>query len=258
MVETRNPARLSRTPAEQLVYEARRERKQKEINDATRRNAVGGVSRRKKKQKCGGRGSKLKEGEGRNTSDEAEGEDSSSSPHNDNSPSFSELVDGDVDSDVYKSTNLSIMELESGDSSCKEAEADSDLYKSTTSLITVLESADGKESSSSRSHDVDEDPELYNTNCSTPLEPESSVLSPRILDADDDSALFSNTSSKSSQLEEQVRAVTQTQTSLLENVTNSELRAALVLLQKNNTLRTRNADAAISLGSPNSITYEKR
>jgi hypothetical protein len=133
MVETRNPARVSRSPAEQLVYEARRERKQKEINDATRRNAVGSVSRRKKKKrKRGGRGSKLKEGEGGNASDEAEGEDSSSSPHNDDSPSFSVLVDADVDSDVFRSTNSSFLELESGDSTCKEAEADSDIFKSTS------------------------------------------------------------------------------------------------------------------------------
>jgi hypothetical protein len=192
----------------------------------------------------------LKEGEGRNASDEAEGEDSSSSPHNDDSPSFSVLIDADVDSDVFRSANSSFLELESGDSTCKEAEADSDIFKSTTS-------ADGKESSSSRSHAAEEDPELYSTNCSTPLESEYSVLSPRTIDADDDSALFSKTSSKSSQLEEQVRAVTQTQTSLLENVTNNELRAALVLFEKNNTLRTRNVDAEISLGSPNLITYEK-
>jgi hypothetical protein len=119
------------------------------------------------------------------------------------------------------------------------------------------ESGDGRESSSSRRHDAKEDPEVYSTNCSKPLETESSVLSPSILDADDDSALFSSTSSKSSLLEELVRAVTQTQTSLLGNVTDSELRAELVRLQKNNTLMTGNADAAISLCSPNSVTYEK-
>jgi hypothetical protein len=81
MVATRIPARVSRTPADQLVYETRREKMQKEINDATRRNAVGAVFLPKKKyQKRGGRGSKLKDGDGGNASDEAEGEDSSSSP----------------------------------------------------------------------------------------------------------------------------------------------------------------------------------
>jgi hypothetical protein len=200
----------------------------------------------------------LKDGDGGNASDKAEGGGSSSSPHNDDPPSSSVLVDADVDSDVFKSTNSSFLEPESGDSTCQEAEADLDLFKSTPSSIMELESIDGRKSSSSRSHDAEEDPEVYNTNCSTPLETESSVLSPRILDADDDSALFSNTSSKSSQLEEQVRAVTQTQTSLIEILTNSsELRAALVRLQKNNTLITGNADSAISLCSPNSITYEK-
>jgi hypothetical protein len=168
MVETRNPARVSRTPAKQLVYEAHRERKQKEINDATHRNAVGGVFPRKKKyRERGGRGSKLKDGKGGIASDEAEGEDSSSSPHNDDPPSSSVLVDADVDSDVFRSTNSSFLELESGDSTCKEAEDDSDFFKSTPSLIMVLESVDGRESSSSRSHDADEDPEVYNTNCST-------------------------------------------------------------------------------------------
>jgi hypothetical protein len=49
MVETRNPARVSRSPAEQLVCKAGRERKQKEINNTTRRNAEGGVSSQKKK-----------------------------------------------------------------------------------------------------------------------------------------------------------------------------------------------------------------
>jgi hypothetical protein len=210
MVETRNPARVRRSPAKQLEYEARRERKQKEMNDATRGNSVGGVSRQKKKRKRGGRGSKLKKGEGRNTSDEAEGGDSSSSPHNDDSPSSSVCVDADVDSDLYKSTNSSFLELESGNSSCEEAEADSDLYKSTTSSIMVLESTDGKDSPSSRSRSIEEDSELYKTSSSTPMESEYSVLSPRIIDADEDGALFSKTSLKSSQLEEQVRAVTQT------------------------------------------------
>jgi hypothetical protein len=102
-----------------------------------------------------------------------------------------------------------------------------------------LESGDGRESSSSRSHDAEENPGVYNTNCSTPLETESFVLNPSILDADDDSAVFRNTSSKSSQLEELVRAaVTQTQPSLIKNVTNIELRAELVRLQKNNNLMT--------------------
>jgi hypothetical protein len=135
MVVIRNPARVSRAPAEQLVYEARREKKQKEINDATRRNAVGGVFPRKKKyRKRGGRGSKLKDGDGGNASDEAEKKDSSSSPHNDDPPSSSVLVDADVDSDVFKSTNSSSLQPESGDSTCKEAEADSDLFKSTPRL----------------------------------------------------------------------------------------------------------------------------
>jgi hypothetical protein len=258
MAVTRIPARPSRTPADQLVYEALMEKKQKEINDATRRNAVGGVFlRKKKKRKRGSRGSNLKDGDGGNASDEEEGEDSPSSPQNDDPPSSSRIVDADDDSDVFRSTNSSSLEPEYGDSTCKEAEADSDLFKSTPSSIMELESGDGRGSSSSRRPDAEEDPEVYNTNCSTPLETESSVLSPGILDADEDSAIFSITSSKSSLLDELVRAVTQTQTSLLGNVTNSELRAEIVRLQKNNTLMTGNADTVISLCSPNSVTYEK-
>jgi hypothetical protein len=170
MAVTRNPARVSRTPAEQLVYEALMERKQKEINDATRRNAVGGVFLRKKKyRKRGGRGSKLKDGNGENASDEAEG-GNSSSPQNDDPPSSSSIVDADVNSDVFRSTNSSSLEPESGDSTCKEAGFDSDLFKSTPSSIMEPESGDGRESSSSRRHDAEEDPEVYNTNCSTLLE----------------------------------------------------------------------------------------
>jgi hypothetical protein len=60
------------------------------------------------------------------------------------------------------------MELESGDSLSKEAKVESDLYK---------------------------------TNGGTPMESEYSILSPRV-DANDDTTLFSKTSSKSSQLEE--------------------------------------------------------
>jgi hypothetical protein len=71
MVETRKLAEVRRSPAEQLEYEARRERKQKEMNDATRRNAVGGVIHQKRKR--GGRGAKLKKGEGENASGETEG-----------------------------------------------------------------------------------------------------------------------------------------------------------------------------------------
>jgi hypothetical protein len=139
--------------------------------------------------------------------------------------------DAEVDSGLYKSTNSAILELEFGDSSCKEAEVDSDLYKSTTSSIMVPESADGKDPSSSPSHGAEEDSELYKTIVSTPMESEYSVLSPRI-DAGDGTTLFSKTSSKSSQLEEQVRAVTQTQTSALKNSTKSELKAVLALLAK--------------------------
>jgi hypothetical protein len=74
MVVTRKSPRVSRTPDEQLVYEARREKQKKEINDATRRNAVGGVFVPKQKyRKRGGRGSKLKDVDGGNASDEAEG-----------------------------------------------------------------------------------------------------------------------------------------------------------------------------------------
>jgi hypothetical protein len=206
MAVTRIPARASRTPAKQLVYEALMERKQKEINNATRRNAVGGVFLpRKKYRKRGGRGSKLKDGDGKNDSNEAERGDSSSSPQNDDPPSSSSIVDADVDSDVFRSTNSSSLEPESGDSTCKEAGFDSDLFKSTPSSIMDTESGDGRESSSSRRHDAEGDPEVYNTNCSTPLETESSVLSPAILDADEDSAIFSSTSSKSSLLDELVR-----------------------------------------------------
>jgi hypothetical protein len=190
------------------------EKKQKEINDATRRNAVGGAFlRKKKKRKRGSSGANLKEGDGRNDSDEEQGEDSPSSPQNDDPPSSSRIVDADDDSDVFRSTNSSSLEPESGDSTCKEAEADSDLFKSTPSSIMELESGDGRQSSSSRRHDAEEDPEVYNTNCITPLETESPVLSPGILDADEDSALFSSTSSKSSLMDELVRDVTRTQTS---------------------------------------------
>jgi hypothetical protein len=58
-------------------------------------------------------------------------------------------------------------------------------------------------------------------------------------------------------LEEQVRTVTQTQTSALKNATESELRAVLALLAKDITLRTQNADGAVSMDSPTSLTYEK-
>jgi hypothetical protein len=74
MVVTLNKARVKSTPADQLVYEALMEKKQKEINDATCRNAVGGVFlRKKKRRKRGGRGSNLKEGDRGNDSDEEEG-----------------------------------------------------------------------------------------------------------------------------------------------------------------------------------------
>jgi hypothetical protein len=135
----------------------------------------------------------------------------------------------------------------------------------------VPESADGKDPSSSPSHGAEEDLELYKTNISTPMESEYSVLSPPV-DADDDTTLFSKTSSKSSQLEEhdqpdyatyspdyfntwkgEVRAVTQTQTGALENSTKSELKALLALLAKDITLRTHNTDGAVSMGSPTSM-----
>jgi hypothetical protein len=61
--------------------------------------------------------------------------DSSSSPHNDDPPSSSIPVNADVDFDVFRSTNSSSLEPESGDSTCKEAEAGSDLFKSTPSSI---------------------------------------------------------------------------------------------------------------------------
>jgi hypothetical protein len=68
MVEMRNLAKVSRPPAEQLEYDARKGRERKERNNATRRNAVSGVIYRKRK--CGGRGAKLKKGKGENGSDE--------------------------------------------------------------------------------------------------------------------------------------------------------------------------------------------
>jgi hypothetical protein len=63
MVETRNLTKVSRPPAKQLEYDARKGRERKERNDTTRRNAVGGVIYRKRKR--GGRGAKLKKGKGK-------------------------------------------------------------------------------------------------------------------------------------------------------------------------------------------------
>jgi hypothetical protein len=221
MVETRKCARVIRSPA----YEARKGGEQRERNDATRRNAVGGVIFRKR----GGRGAKLKKGKGEN-----------------------------------------------GDSLSKDAEVNSDLYKSTNSSIMVPESGDGKDPSSSPSHGAEEDSNLYKTNSSTRMESEYSVLSPRTIDADDDTTLFSKTSSKLPQLEEhgkpdyvtygpdysntwkgEVRAVTQTQTDAFENSTESEIRAVLAQVAKDITLRRQNTAEAVSMGSPASIMYEQ-
>jgi hypothetical protein len=152
------------------------------------------------KAKAWREGGEIEEGRGRKRIRQNRGGDSSSSLNKvDSSSSLGE--DADVDSDLFKSMNSSIMELESGDSLSKEAEVDSDLYKSTTSSIMVPESADRKDPSSSPSHNAEEDSELYKANGSMPMELEYSVLSPTV-DADDDTTLFSKTSSKSSQLEE--------------------------------------------------------
>jgi hypothetical protein len=113
-----------------------------------------------------------------------------------------------------------------------------------------LESGDGKDPSSSPSHGAKEDSDLYKTNGTTPTELEYSFLIPRE-DADDDTTLFSKTSSKSSQLEEQykpdyatygpdysntwegeLRAVTQTQIDAFKNSTELELRAVLAKVAK--------------------------
>jgi hypothetical protein len=216
-------------------------------------------------RKRGGRGAKSKKSKADNASNDAEGKDSSSSLHE----------DAEVDSNLYKSTNSSIMWPESGDSLSKDAEVDSDLYKLTNSSIMVPESGDGKDPSSSPSHGAEEDSDLYKTNGSTPMESEFSFLSPRV-DADDDTTLFSKTSSKSSQLEEhdrpdyvtygpdysntwkaEVRAFTQTQTDAFKNSTESELRAVLAQVAKDITLRRQNTAKAVSMGSPASIMYGK-
>jgi hypothetical protein len=230
MVETRKCARVNRSP----TYEARKGREQRDRNDATRRNAVGGVVF----QKPGGRGAKVKKGKGENASEEAEGKDSSSSLSK----------DAQIDSNLYKSTNSSIMESESGN---------------------------GKYPSSSPSQGAKEDSDLCKMNGNTPMESKYSFSTPRI-DANDDTTLFSKTSSKSSPLEEhykpdyatyspdysntwkgEVRTVTQTQTGAFESSTESELRAVLAQVAKDITLRRQNTAEAVSMGAPASITYEK-
>lgn len=210
MPETRNCARKRRSPAEQILYDSRMEAEQRERNQATRRNAVGGVVYRRKHR---GRGMKNK-GKGKGKADDgpdnAEGSDSPSAT----------TADGVVDSELFISSNSSSIVPESSDSLIQEAEDDSGLYKSTNSTPMGPESDDegDEDESDGGSSKLSED-------SSSSLGVEPAV----------DSDIYNETSSKSEQLEEEstnearARAVTQSQMAVWSGYLSKEMQERLAV-----------------------------